>query len=744
MFGRYAYLGSGAGHPQLAHALVLGLRDRGWPVTEVQTLAALSGMDVDVEAVRGEIRSRLISELPTDQLHLLARLTLVFGAFSRQFALSLAEKASPIPLPGRAFDGLHGPWIDQVTGQTFRPSSLVTTLGKETLGPVETKDLNAAIARLRVSGDKLDAGEVDGILNNAVLGEAEDVLEIIFAATVSSTRTDLPRLVDAFPTLLVMSAERSLYEKSPSVAAKLRVIQVLLLAAKGAAARLQASLEAFDKELLLLADPSYANILRISTLSKLMFLPGVIDVLPGMMGRLAALLHDPLDIEYAEHLPEMAGQPSSIGFMVRTIFAAQLASVRRVSTISRLLDEISALNEDDRAFFLRPFVHHVGDKAIAVKAPWSAGVVNGFPGTEELASEYLALAEKALQVGDAEIAVAAYETAATIYDEDLNRSERALEILADAVEKNPGHEWSLQRHRARVLFHMRRFQEQLQISAPLLLGTDRANIEMAYFLREIAIANSNLGRHDEAADRYAEAAARASASELTDLQLMSVGLKADQAIESFWAGQNLRAISGLAKVLQELEQIDVTAGLRQKALWSYIPHTVAWMVNNAIPGVTDPNFEYAMAKGLNSNPNPDPAIAQLRRGPIEFVWAMLSELETRLQVDAGIGKSMTLPSWDTRIPTLADYMIQKDLHRRSVVTGNAEEFCNTFPWVHGINHMVERGARGNRSFQLSQRSRSETGRRTVPTVQILRRNSGPDIHPCACASRKQRTYRRVH
>lgn len=679
MFGTYAYLGSGAGHPQLAHALVLGLKDRGWPVKEVETLAALSGMDVDVEAVRGDIRSRLISELPADQLLLLARLTLVFGAFSRQFALSLAETASPIPLPGRAFDGLHGPWIDQVTGQKFRPSSLVTTLGKETLGPAEAKDLNAAIARLRVSDDTLDAGEVDGILNNAVLGEAVDVIEIIFAATVTSTRTDLPRLVDAFPTFLVRSAERSLYEKSPSIAAKLRMIQVLLLAAKGSSARLQACLEAFDKELVLLADPSYANILRISTLSKLMFLPGVIDILPGVMGRLAALLHDPLAIEYAEHLPEMAGKPSSIGFIVRAIFAAQLASVRRVSTISRLLDEISALNEDDRAFFLRPFVHHVGDKAIAVKAPWSAGVVNGFPGTEELASEYLALAEKALQVGDAEIAAAAYETAATIYDEDLNRSERALEILADAAGKNPGHEWSLQRHRARVLFHMKRYEQQLQIAAPLLPGPDRANIEMAYFLREIAIANSNLGNHDEAADRYAEAAVRASASELTDLQLMSVGLKADEAVEAFWAGQNLRAISGLAEVLQALEQIDVTVGLRQKALWSYIPHTVAWMVNNAIPGVTDPNFEYAMAKGLNSNPNPDPVIAQLRRGPIEFVWAMLSELETRLQVDAGIGKAMTLPSWDTRIPTLADYVLRMDLHRRSVLTGNVEEFCETLP-----------------------------------------------------------------
>lgn len=678
-FGRYAYFGSGAGHPQLAHALILGLKDRGWPYSEVQTLAALTGMDVDVEAVRGEIRSRLISELPADQLHLLARLTLVFGAFSRPFALSLAEKASPIPLPGRAFDGLHGPWLDQVTGEKYRPSSLVSTLGKEILGPAEIQDFNAEIARLRTRDGSLDAGEVDGILNHALLGEAEDVLEIVFAATVSSDRTDLPRLVDAFPTLLTMSAERPLYRKSPTIAAKLRMIQVLLLAAKGDPASLPASLDALDRELLLLADASYANVLRISTLSKLMFQPGVIDILPGVMGRLAALLHDPLAIKYAENMPEMAGQPSSIDFMVRAIFAAQLASVRRISTISRLLDEISSLDEADRAFFLRPSVHHAGDKAIAVKAPWSAGVVNGFPGTEDLACEYISLAEKALALRDSEIATAAYETAATIYDEDLKRPERALEILCDAVEMNPDYEWSLQRHRARVLFHMQRYEEQLQIGAPLLPGPDRANIEMAYFLREIAIGNSHLGNHKDAADRYAEAAARASASELADLQLMSIGLKADEAVEAFWAEQGPRAVTRLAEVLKALEQVDVTAGLRQKALWSYIPHTVAWMVNHAITGVADPDFEYAMAKGLNSNPNPDPAIAQLRRGPIEFVWAMLSELETRLGVDAGVGRSMILPEWDSRIPTLADYILRKDLHKRSVLTGNVQEFCATLP-----------------------------------------------------------------
>ncbi len=53
---------------------------------------------------------------------------------------------------------------------------------------------------------------------------------------------------------------------------------------------------------------------------------------------------------------------------------------------------------------------------------------------------------------------------------------------------------------------------------------------------------------------------------------------------------------------------------------------------------------------------------------------MLSELETRLGVDAGVGRSMILPEWDSRIPTLADYILRKDLHKRSVLM----EMCRSF------------------------------------------------------------------
>ncbi len=241
-------------------------------------------------------------------------------------------------------------------------------IGQGDTGPAEIQDFNAEIARLRTRDGSLDAGEVDGILNHALLGRRR-----MFSKSFSLPPYLLTGLI-CHGSLMHFNlthnvGRKAVVQKIATIAAKLRMIQVLLLAAKGDPASLPASLDALDRELLLLADASYANVLRISTLSKLMFQPGVIDILPGVMGRLAALLHDPLAIKYAENMPEMAGQPSSIDFMVRAIFAAQLASVRRISTISRLLDEISSLDEADRAFFLRPSVHHAGDKAIAVKAP---------------------------------------------------------------------------------------------------------------------------------------------------------------------------------------------------------------------------------------------------------------------------------------------------------------------------------------------------------------------------------------
>ncbi|MBV7518970.1 tetratricopeptide repeat protein [Ensifer sp. ENS12] len=679
-FGRYVYFGSMGGHPQLAHALLLGLKDRGWPESDIETLPAISGTDADLQAVRQEVRQRLLAELRDEELQLLARLTFVVGPFSRNFALSLAEKEPAIALPGKALDRLLGPWIDPAAKDKFRTSSLVSGLGIQIIGPKDVIRFNSEIAKLRIRGNTIHANEADGILLNALIGEADEVLTDIFAAAIGSPKDELPRLAQAMSMLLVLRTDQPIYSKSPLVSARLRLLQVVLLAASGDGRRLPPALVALDSELESLPDGDYAGVLTWGALTKLAFCEGVFDILPGFVSRLAAVRHAPAFARYVQKsFAKFQGETPTPDHVVRTLFALQIATIKKMSSLFRLLDEFAALSADDKAFFIGEFEVSPGDKALAVRGPWHVGLSNGAPGSASLVSEYVQLAEKALEIEDYEIAAAAYETAATICDEDLGKPEDALELLNTALAKISRYRWSLLRTRARVLLHMGRYSEQLQTSAELLSVEGRSNVEMAYFLRETAMACAHLRMHPAAADYFGHAADQASKCDLSDLKLMALGLRVDAAMELFNAGEKSRVVSAFADALQELAKVNPADGLRQKALCAYIPHSLSAIYKRLTPNGPDPEFPLIVFPGLNGNPNPDPAIADFRTAPIDLAWVLLAQVEALVGPDKCVRDLLRSPAWDRRIPTLADHILNQEQFRTSFLTGEVEEFCNTVP-----------------------------------------------------------------
>ncbi|MFC3165848.1 tetratricopeptide repeat protein [Ciceribacter thiooxidans] len=677
VFGRYAYVGSTAGHPQLAHALVLGLRQRGWPKEDVVNLAALSGTDSDIECLRQEIRIRLLGELPQDALNLLARLTLSIGPFSRQFAISLGGKKPPLSSPGNAFDRLIGPWIDTIALDTFRASSLVSRLGTDTFDPDVVVRLNAEIARLRISTAMIDVNVVEGALLNALIGQAEDILNAIFAATFSAPRSELPRIALACGVLLVHGVDRKIYPKAPEVSARLRALQVILLAAKRDEKKLAPTLVALEEELRDLPDQDYASILYLGVLTKLSIAQGTFDKLPGMVARIASLRHSSAVLRQVETNFEHAkGMPRTADDIVRSLFAFQITLIQNMESLFRMLDEMAELEPEDRRFFLTEVTSTPGDKAIAVRGPWRFALSNGGRDVAPMVSQYLELAAKARELGDFDVASAAYETAATISDEDVGDAERGLEVLAEAFEALPSHWWSIQRNRARILYRVGRYEEQLEITDALLTGTQKRDVEMAHLLREIAMGNSHLGRHEAASRYFEEAAGIAAEIEQPDFQLMSTGLLADAAMEAFYDRYGPRVIDLLDRSMSKLEEVDENAGLRQKALRASIPHTVATMLDRLRPEGPDPNFEYAMVPGLNSNPSPHPGIQGLTSGPLDFVWLLLSQLEGQLDAGSAISDRLRSSQWDERIPTLADYVFNEERLKLSFVRGDASLFCD--------------------------------------------------------------------
>ncbi len=176
-------------------------------------------------------------------------------------------------------------------------------------------------------------------------------------------------------------------------------------------------------------------------LGKLLLIAGSFDLIPGMIGRLSKARKEGFAAENADDGPE---SPSPVDGL-QIMFGWQFSTVKNIETLDRLLDELSAISAEERDFWLSSFDHPGLDRALALKKPWTTVVAAGGSATTEMAQRYEALATKALSLGDDEMAAAAWETAAVIYDEDLKDSERALDVIEIAKQQTSGQTWRLDR-----------------------------------------------------------------------------------------------------------------------------------------------------------------------------------------------------------------------------------------------------------------------------------------------------------
>ena len=74
----------------------------------------------------------------------------------------------------------------------------------------------------------------------------------------------------------------------------------------------------------------------------------------------------------------------------------------------------------------------------------------------------------------------------------------------------------------------------------------------AYMLREAAISAAELGEWGEAREWFAAARQAASNAASTDMKLMAIGLRADEAFAACQAGDVVAALNGLETALDEI------------------------------------------------------------------------------------------------------------------------------------------------------------------------------------------------
>lgn len=131
------------GHPQLVGAYVTYAKGIEWVISN----DALFVSPAATAEIRKESRSQLAATMHSPEARELARrLSIVYIDFPREFAISVANVAPCLKEPGRAFDSLLGPWIEQISDTTFCLSPLLHGYAESELGRDGLKEVNRIVA----------------------------------------------------------------------------------------------------------------------------------------------------------------------------------------------------------------------------------------------------------------------------------------------------------------------------------------------------------------------------------------------------------------------------------------------------------------------------------------------------------------------------------------------------------------------------------------------------------------------
>lgn len=274
------------GHPQLSHAVVSGLSDRGWPISEVAEVRWLVNGDPAAEETRRTARDRLIDELPEGARRLLYRLKVAGSRIDDGMVSALAEVSPPTDLPGEQLHRLVGPWVER-TERGYRVSPLVMD-ATTSLGNDEVHRCHFALASHLTVGPNLDGARLDDILMHAFIGQNEPAQVIVIMALLRSEQSDFEALVEHSILLgTIMPGRHAMF---PDTVPGTMLIGITMIAAaiKGKRERFDALRAEFDARL---NQGGPAAGLGLSPLfhAKLLFLPGLIDLVDDLPSMILAL-----------------------------------------------------------------------------------------------------------------------------------------------------------------------------------------------------------------------------------------------------------------------------------------------------------------------------------------------------------------------------------------------------------------------------------------------------------------------
>lgn len=642
IWSSYVFYASGSGHPQLVQALGRNLAARQWPFDELQNLNALLGGNSEISKVRNETRKRLVGSLKSDQLDLLARITLIPGKFDREIVLEIADGDPPIPNAGYAFDALIGPWINEPYDGVYQASPLVSDLAAKTVSETRRLSWQRLIANKMTSGRSLDAGKMNAAFMMALVSDEKSVLMRISIATIQLDNGELAKLGVAFFALQTMRTDRPLYQADLYLSVLLRLAQLLLVAneADSDAARTREIWDALHRELKLVEGRDGAEVLELMVLSK---------SVTAMTGRwtaseLISYLYRTYEIARTTEHDELRSaynvrhegqQTSSFGIMF-------LTHAQAFKKISDTLEAFTAINRYPQAFRQELFAAlslREMDSEMYINGPWlkehSADTIDA----ALHAPMYLQMANMARSWGLEDLAVTSTKYQAVILDEYGNVPDKAMQVLDQALTWAGPDNWVLLRAQAKIEFRAKKYPEALSLFKRLAETQDSgtSSVEKAFAFREAGIAAANTGDWKLAEEFFKTARVAAQGADLRSMDIMAVGLMGDIGVARWHFEDRKGFIDAFDIGLSEVATFEVAESLNARHCHAVYRHALLWAQDQLTGNVTIGTGEKpAILPGAISNPDPSPTLADNKIAALGLAYYMLAAIELQCGLPAGV------------------------------------------------------------------------------------------------------------
>lgn len=662
--GRLIHLAGSAGHPQLIQAAILHMRTADWSRGAIRAL--LGGEASDLAEERRVARDRLMSVMPGGARTMLFRTSLVYGRFSRALALTLADVEPAVTQPGAEIDRLVGPWIERVGGDLLRVSPLVSTAGREILSPAEGTRVHRAVADFLLRSPSLSVNEGDAVLHHAMEGGDPAHLTGYAHSVLTASSETLELLARHAPAIALLKTDRLIFPANPTTSLMLRLAQLLVTLAGDDVERANAAWTAMRAELAIGEEGARFEIV---VLSKILIQTTIVHAVPewlDLLVRFDALSQT--DERLLQLAATMQNSQRQIGGEVQGFaFIHQATKLRSTQALRVAFEQLDTVAPEVRARLFSGLDSGPGHYSHLVDAAWlHSAKTESFDG-EHAADDYRAIAELAERWGNISLAARCYAARATMLDEYVKDSARALAALGEA-EARLGRMASISRARAKIHWQSRNHRAALSGLEEVWNDAQPNHdaIERGFIAREAGISAAETGDWVSAQIWFERARTCYSAFASGSLPSLKIGLRADAAQAAFKAGDATGAIAGYAQALEELKSLNPDASLNAAYCHRVVRNAVLWLMRETRGTPVDFD-ETVQPPGACSNPDPVEAIRGQPLGPLDMGWYLLADAALDLgqvkffqNLHQRLGDGPILGLEVGRQKKFADYLLQTE------------------------------------------------------------------------------------